>query len=961
MKISNNVNINISAEGFQTASESPSSPPVERAKTQVEQQAPTSKESASSFTGKAKRLALLEQIQEEHAYEVQLLSGTQTIHNWNVDKVHEQIEAFIEKFFAEKPDALSTEIRDGISSNLGQILKDAQLDISCYRALGNRKAEYGKHLIFSSLSVPLLKDAPLCFQLFHFKPGQTTPVHHHPNPAEDSRQTALVECASYVVEGMINERLYDGENQRAEKTSNSEDQPATTVHAYTMDGISDGQTVAVQSKFDGFENPKSAVYLAYDALVEKVKTGGAKRVPVQEIAAKDLLTALKENKFGANPVIVDIRESKEVQRHGVLHIEGANMVHVPRGVAIAKILKNFPDSNTHLVLSCRDGARSALLADELRALGYKSTGVADGAIGCAQQGLMKAYDASSHTVDKWNEELDLALAPPALTEHIQQLKSSISAIPAEEWATGLEKGSVVVFDVRQENEQSSGVIPNAQRVLAGEFEKKARFHAHDLSTPIAIYSGGDGDYRALIAARNLMEMGYSNVKYLEGGYKNHIDQGVPDGSPSSEIPQGTKEIEEEQESPLLSAAASTNHDFSEDLEWQNSPPVPGNKDRQAHHIGGARWSPRPEQAQAIRNRARPITLDDLQKSREVLFSSKNLAARMLGTALERVQTQFKNGRITPMVHVEQCSQILEAAKMLYGSRDVEDDVLRKLNLDKMTRENNALTKEEYFSIMDDVDVQLDAEHGVDAVLQRKRAADRHRRAFLNLIKVDSSLAKITTKGLSHACDAAASTLSYSAAALSNSSLYKRSMASGASWTTSAALNSISRALSDQDRTVVGLLSDAADFGAGIVSMAAAGLSHESNPNQKAINYAATSSNVLWITAGMLASVSAIQSGRRLASQFGMSALAYTAIGLSIAGDWANVAAAGVGIASTATSDGSNSTLNKFSAGIWMAGTVLSTTGTILRRVDESRQEEGGIRQGRRGFNRMNQPTEIEIV
>ncbi|HEX7636346.1 MAG TPA: rhodanese-like domain-containing protein [Noviherbaspirillum sp.] len=62
---------------------------------------------------------------------------------------------------------------------------------------------------------------------------------------------------------------------------------------------------------------------------------------------------------------------------------------------------------------------------------------------------------------------------------------------------------------------------------AGEFEKKARFHAHDFSTPIAIYSGDDGDYRALVAAKNLREMGYTNVKYLEGGYESYTDQGLP--------------------------------------------------------------------------------------------------------------------------------------------------------------------------------------------------------------------------------------------------------------------------------------------------------------------------------------------------------------------------------------------------------------------------------------------------
>ena len=330
MRTGNTHNINRPAQSFQTALESPTSPSAKRVKTESEQRASSSTPSASLLTDKAKRLSLLQQFQV-YSYGVQLLSGTQAVHNQNVDKVHEQVEAFVEEFVAKNAEATPAQIRDGISRNMGQILKDAQLDISCYQAAGSEKSQYGKHLIFSSLSIPHLKDAPLCFQLFHFKPGQTTPIHNHPNPTEDPNKPVMVECASYIVDGMVNERLYgrlendqDG-NAQAEKTNkefrdagnrrvmdnpgtnpphsikNAGDKVATTVHAYTMDGISDGHRVAVQAIFKGLKNPNSAVYAAYNTFVEKLETG------VQKIAAQDLSGALKANKFGANPVIVDIR------------------------------------------------------------------------------------------------------------------------------------------------------------------------------------------------------------------------------------------------------------------------------------------------------------------------------------------------------------------------------------------------------------------------------------------------------------------------------------------------------------------------------------------------------------------------------------------------------------------------------------------------------------------------------
>lgn len=391
----------------------------------------------------------------------------------------------------------------------------------------------------------------------------------------------------------------------------------------------------------------------------------------------------------------------------------------------------------------------------------------------------------------------------------------------------------------------------------------------------------------------------------------------------------TKEIQEEAESHVTAEGTSTKQDFGPDLEEQKA------IEMSAFSISG--------QALTHRRRTQPTMLDDLPQYRKFLFDSTNPAASILGDALEKLQTQSRSGEISPGGHENQCAQILKAAEMLHGLIETDDNFLRDFGLNGMTHINNALTEEEYSTITHDVELQRHPEQGVAAVRQRDiqnaRAADRHRRALLNMTKVDADLAKTTTKGLYHICDAAASTLSYSAAALSNSSLYRRSMASGAAWTAAAAFNCISRTLSDQDRTVAGFLSDATDFGAGIASMAAAGLSHVSNPSQKAINYAATISNALWMSSGALSSAATIQSGRKVANQYGMSALAYAATGLGLAEDWANVAAAAVGVASTATSNGSNPTLNKLSSGLWMAGTVFGVASTILSKVNENRLKE----------------------
>jgi len=457
-------------------------------------------------------------------------------------------------------------------------------------------------------------------------------------------------------------------------------------------------------------------------------------------------------------------------------------------------------------------------------------------------------------------------------------------------------------------------------------------------------TGGGGQQASTSkgSASSFTEKG-TRLALLKQIQEQHISQREPAFSPLSKlkipegkIPQGRKEIRKEQESSLVLGAASTNHDFDQDSGGQNRSTVLNNTGHQIPYIHGARWLPSPvppEHAHAIINRAQPLTLGDLQESRKVLSASKNPAARKLGVALANVQTQLKDGVINHIRHQYQCEKILAAAEMLHKLRPVEDVILRSLKLDKMTPETNELTEEEYSSIKNDVEVQQAV---IERNLQNARAADRSSRILMNKIKVKR------TKAISHLFDAAASTLSYSAAAVNNSSLYTRSMASGAAWTMSAALNNTSSVLSYRGQNVMGVLSNVANLGAGIASIVTTRLANVPNPNQKTINYAATSSNALWVTSAMLASastISAIHNGRKLASTYGISALAYTATGVGIAGDLANGAAAAVGIASTATSDGSNITLNKLSAGLWMAGTVLGTTSTILKGVNEHRQEK----------------------
>lgn len=66
-------------------------------------------------------------------------------------------------------------------------------------------------------------------------------------------------------------------------------------------------------------------------------------------------------------VVVDVREPEEY-RQG--HLPGA--VNVPRGVAEMGVPQAVPDRTARIIVYCAGGNRSALVADNLKQMGYES-------------------------------------------------------------------------------------------------------------------------------------------------------------------------------------------------------------------------------------------------------------------------------------------------------------------------------------------------------------------------------------------------------------------------------------------------------------------------------------------------------------------------------------------------------------------------------------------------------------
>ncbi len=114
-------------------------------------------------------------------------------------------------------------------------------------------------------------------------------------------------------------------------------------------------------------------------------------------------------------------------------------------------------------------------------------------------------------------------------------KASIENLSPSEVLAEIERGDVLVVDIREPAELADGVLPGAVHAPRGMLE----FHA-DAATPYHI-EGFDPSRRVILycaagarsalGARTLQELGYRDVAHLEGGFKVWKEGGHPVDEP----------------------------------------------------------------------------------------------------------------------------------------------------------------------------------------------------------------------------------------------------------------------------------------------------------------------------------------------------------------------------------------------------------------------------------------------
>lgn len=125
-------------------------------------------------------------------------------------------------------------------------------------------------------------------------------------------------------------------------------------------------------------------------------------------------------------------------------------------------------------------------------------------------------------------------AGPTLTPEVKALlsnaKANVSGITANHAKKLIDENSAVFIDVRDPDEWEKGVINtgNLVKVSRGFLEvkyPKVILKKYNKNDTFIVYCALEP--RSVFAASRLKELGFTNVKYLQKGFKNWTKQGLP--------------------------------------------------------------------------------------------------------------------------------------------------------------------------------------------------------------------------------------------------------------------------------------------------------------------------------------------------------------------------------------------------------------------------------------------------
>lgn len=116
--------------------------------------------------------------------------------------------------------------------------------------------------------------------------------------------------------------------------------------------------------------------------------------------------------------------------------------------------------------------------------------------------------------------------PPRFLQLVREAKKHIRELNVDDVKAMLDRRETLnLVDVREESEWAKDHLPGAVHLGKGIIERDIEQRIPDTAEKIVLYCGGG--FRSALAAKNLQDMGYTNVLSMDGGIREWRDKGYP--------------------------------------------------------------------------------------------------------------------------------------------------------------------------------------------------------------------------------------------------------------------------------------------------------------------------------------------------------------------------------------------------------------------------------------------------
>ena len=224
-----------------------------------------------------------------------------------------------------------------------------------------------------------------------------------------------------------------------------------------------------------------------------------------------------------NRVLLDIRSFAEFKQHG--WIEGRTVI--PHGMVIFNIRKIVPDKSVPIIVYCKKGKRSVLIAHQLHQMGYENVKYLEGGVlTWKRKGLPAVSSGSSKIADKAVVPKGDMPTGKSAADFVAEANKVVKAVSPSEAKQKMGAKDAFLLDIRSAQEiKSLGAIDGALVMEHGKVIFNIKKKVHDANSPLLVICK-KGKRSALIA-QQLQEMGYKDVYYIKGGIIAWKEAGLP--------------------------------------------------------------------------------------------------------------------------------------------------------------------------------------------------------------------------------------------------------------------------------------------------------------------------------------------------------------------------------------------------------------------------------------------------